>query len=402
MSKVAKNVRGRIRLYDKISPKGLDLLGEYEVGRDEIKRPDAILLRSTRIDVGDYPGLWAIARAGAGVDNINVPRATQLGIPVFYTPGANALSVAEITIGMIIGCYRNVIKAATFVKSVEANDEAELQKILKKHKSDFAGSELAGKTLGVIGLGQIGVLVANIGIKLGMRVVGYDKDPSPQNMHQLDPAVTHLKHLEYVLGEADVLTIHVPLVERTRGLIGGEQIALMKPGSILVNYARGGIVDDDAVIEALNTDHLSAYITDFPTLALRAHEKVICMPHLGASTEEAEDTCAIRAAIQLINFLGRGTVVNSVNMPEIELRLHHATGTRLVVINRDMPNMIGQVTHILGEYGHNIQAMTNESNGVIGYNLIDFEENVPDTIVGQIQKLHGVIRVRAIRFPKAS
>lgn len=401
MPQAVKNIRGRIRLYDKISPKGLDLLGEYEVGREEIKRPDAILLRSTKIDVRDYPGLWAVARAGTGVDNINVPVATQSGIAVFKTPGANALSVAEITIGMIIGCYRNVIKAASFVRSVEAVDEAELQKILKARKSDFAGSELAGKTLGVIGLGQIGVLVANAGIKLGMRVVGYDKDPSPQNMHQLDPAVIHLKHLKYVLGEADVLTVHVPLVEKTRGLIGGEQIALMKPGSILVNYARGGIIDDDAAIEALDTDRLSAYITDFPTLALRSHEKVICTPHLGASTEEAEDTCASRAVIQLKNYLELGTVVNSVNMPEVDFRLHHATVTRLAVINRDMPNMIGQITRILGEYGHNIQAMTNESNGLIGYNLIDFEKDVPDTVVGQIQKLHGVTRVRAIRLPKA-
>ncbi len=401
MPQAVKNSRGRIRLYDKISPKGLDLLGEYEVGRDEIKRPDAILLRSTKIDVGDYPGLWAVARAGTGVDNINVPVATRSGIAVFNTPGANALSVAEITIGMIIGCYRNVFKATSYVRSVETNSEENLQKILKARKSDFAGSELAGKTLGVIGLGQIGVLVANAGIKLGMRVIGYDPKPSHHNMHQLDPAVTHLKHLDYVLGEADVVTVHVPLVEKTRGLISSDKIALMKPGSILVNYARDGIIDDDAVIQALDTDRLSAYITDFPTLALCAHEKVICTPHLGASTEEAEDTCASRAVIQLVNYLEYGTVVNSVNMPEVELRLHQATVTRLAVINRDIPNMIGQITRILGEYGHNIQAMVHESNGVLGCGLIDSKETVPDTIVGQIQRLPGVVRVRAIRFPKA-
>jgi len=403
MNKVVK-YRGRIKIIDGISAAGLEALeGDYLLGGDEIKHPDAIIVRSSKISVEDYPGVKIITRAGAGYDNIDTARAAHLGIVVSTTPKGNANAVCELIYTMIGMQLRHVAEATEFVKTVHALDESVLQSAIKKRRGDFAGSELRGKTLGVIGLGQIGVLVANTGIERGMRVIGYDPYATLTNMHQLDHRVRMIRQRDqigHVLENADIITVHVPLNQRTRGLIGAPEIAHMKQGGILLNYARGEVVDIASVLAALDAGSLQAYITDFATQELRAHPKVTCTPHLGASTEEAGEGCAAMAAMQIKEYLEYGNVINAVNIPNVEMPCRPSTAVRLAVINRDVPDMIGKITHLVGEYGHNIQGMTNSSNGSFGYNIIDFDADVPSTITGQIEKMPGVVRVRAIRFPK--
>ena len=386
----------RVLVLNDVSQTGLKLLGDHKVGQDIID-PTAIIVRSAKVNTDQYPNLIAVARAGAGVDNISTVKATKKGICIFNAPGANANAVAELVF-IMLGLYaRRIDQALQFVQTLNWND-ADISAKVEEGKSRFTGFELTGKTLGVIGLGKIGVLVSNAGIERGMKVIGYDASPTLTNMHRLSPKVEIVRRMEEVFAVADVLTVHVPLSEKTRHLIGANQIALMKTDCILINYSRDGIYDDAAVLEALATHKVAAFITDFPTKALSQNQQVICTPHLGASTAESEENCSLMAARQLKNYLEYGVVTNSVNFPELETFPSQMTRIRLAIASNDVPNMIATITGVLGSSGVNIQALANESNGKISYNLVDLEVDVGDDLVERIRQLPNVLRVRALRF----
>lgn len=389
----------RIKVLNNVSEIGLSLLqNTHEVG-PEAADPEAIIVRSAKVNTDEYPNLVAVARAGAGINNVSVARATECGVCVFNTPGANANAVAELVF-IALGLYaRKIDKALRFVETLEG-DDVQIAAQVEAGKSKFTGFELTGKTLGVIGLGKIGVLVANAGIERGMKVIGYDAFPTLTNMHQLNRQVEIARRMEEVIAAADVLSAHVPFSEKTRHLIGEDQIRLMKPECILMNYARDGIYDDAAVLEALDTGKVSVFITDFPTHALIQNGRVMCTPHLGASTAESEENCAVMAAKQLKNYLEYGVIANSVNFPVIEMFPSQAIRTRLVIVNKDVPNMIAIIAGVIGDARLNIQALTNESNGKIGYNLVDLEAEVSSDVVEKIRNLPNVLRVRVLNFSK--
>ena len=390
----------RIATLNKISPEGLNLFGsEYEVA-DGLSSPDAILVRSAQLDTDNYPDTLAIARAGAGVNNITVDKAAAAGICVFNTPGANANAVAELVF-TVLGCYaRNILPGVQFARETAAVTETdkELDEKVEKGKGKFAGFELAGKTLGVIGLGKIGVLVANLGVQHRMKVVAFDPFPSVDNIHQLEPSVQILKSMAQVAAACDILSVHVPLSDKTRGIVNSQFIAGMKDGAILMNYSRGPIANEADVIAALESSKLRAYLNDFPSKALVNHPQALCTPHLGASTEESEENCATMAVTQLKGYLELGNVVNSVNFPVCESVPADSVKTRLVVINKDVPNKIAAITKALGDAGVNIASFVNKSNGKIGYNIIDVEGDIPASAVKAIDSAEDVIRTRVIKF----
>jgi D-3-phosphoglycerate dehydrogenase len=388
----------QVLVLNNISEAGLNQFGEgYEFGSD-IPDPEAILLRSAKLDTDHYPSLLAVARAGAGVNNVSVAKATERGVCVFNTPGANANAVAELVF-IMLGIYaRRINKALQFMHLLEGDDDDLITAQVEETKAKFSGFELVGKTLGVIGLGKIGVLVANAGIRHGMRVIGYDTFPTLTNMHTLNAHVEIVRRMEDVLREADVLTVHVPFSEKTKHLIGAKQIDLLKEDCILMNYARGGVYDDNAVIAALDAGKAGVFITDFPTSSLTTTENVICTPHLGASTAESEENCATMAVRQLKNYLEYGVVSNSVNFPVVETFPSQSVRSRLAIVNRDVPGMIAVITEVLGGAHINIQALTNEGNGKIGYSLIDLEVEVGGEIIEAIRRIPDVLRVRVMRF----
>lgn len=389
----------KVKTLNNISAQGLKLFGEsYSVGGEE-GSPDALLVRSAQVDTDAFDSILAVARAGAGVNNISIDKATEKGVCVFNTPGANANAVAELVFIMLGLCARNIHRSLEFSQSLAGeSDDKVLNEKVEKGKSRFVGFELAGKTLGVIGLGKIGVLVANAGLQHGMDVIGYDPFPTLGNVHLLKPQAELAHRLEDVLKKADVISVHVPLSEKTRHLISGPQLAAAKNGVILMNYARKGIYDDAAVLEGIEAGKVGAYVTDFPHKSLLGREKVLCTPHLGASTAESEENCAVMAVTQMKNYLEFGVVTNSVNFPIVETFPAGATQTRLVVINKDIPNMIADITKVLGGAGVNIQSMTNASNGKVGYNIIDLETGVPEGLVAAIRDLPNVLRVRVLSF----
>ncbi|MFA6158044.1 MAG: 3-phosphoglycerate dehydrogenase family protein [Candidatus Paceibacterota bacterium] len=387
----------RILVLNNVSKKGLALFGDaHRVGQDTTD-PEGIIVRSAKVNTDQYPHLVAVARAGAGVNNVSVARATEKGVCVFNTPGANANAVAELVFIMLGNFARHVDEALRFVRSLDGDDLSITDRV-EAEKSTFAGFELVGKTLGVIGLGKIGVLVANAGIKRSMRVIGHDAFPTFGNMHQLDSRVEVVRKMEGLLSEADVLSVHVPLSEKTKHLIGVSQVNSMKDEVILMNYAREGIYDDAAVIDGLRVGKVRAFITDFPTRALLEEKGVICTPHLGASTAESEENCAVMAAKQLKNYLEYGVVTNSVNFPTIETFPAQGIRARLAIVNKDMPGMIAVIAGMLGDAGINIQALTNESAGGIGYNLVDLGIDVGDELVSKISAAPNILRVRVLRF----
>ncbi len=389
-----------IRTLNKLSEDGLRMFGEgYDVGQD-VPDPIALIVRSSRVQTDDYPNLLAVARAGAGVNNISVDSATEKGICVFNTPGANANAVAELVFTMLGVHARNVDKALDFVRPLVNRDNVRITALVEDEKSRFTGFELAGKTLGIIGLGKIGVLVANAGVERGMKVVGFDAFPTLANMHQLSRRVVIVRKTEEVLCQSDIVSVHVPLCKETTHLIGEQQIAQMKDGSVLLNYARERICNDVCVIQALLTGKLSAYLCDFPTQELLENDKVICTPHLGASTNESEEKCTLMAVRQLKSYIELGNVTNSVNFPTLEVSPHQSIVTRLAIVNRDVPNMIAKITGILGGAEINIRSFSNESNGKVGYNLVDIDREVPGNIVEMLWKCEGVLRVRVIHFSK--
>ena len=383
-----------------IAREGLDLLGkQFSVSEDE-KDPQGILVRSAKVNTDSYASLLAVARAGAGVNNISVDQATERGICVFNTPGANANAVVDLVFPMIGVWQRNIYNGIKFCESLKELEGDQVDGEVEQQKSAFRGMEIAGKTLAVIGLGQIGVRLANGGVHRFMKVKGFDPKPVLSNIHMLLPDVELVHSLDEAIGKADIVSLHVPLVEKTRNLVNSEFIARMKKGALLVNYARGGIVDQGAVLEALDSGRLKGYIADFPTEALIGHNRVLLTPHLGASTSESEENCAMMAVREMSNYLLYGNITNSVNFPNIEMIPSDLVRTRLIVINRDVPGMIAFITNVLGDNRINIDSYKNESNGTIGYNIIDMEADVPDTIVDLIKANDDVIRTRVIPFSR--
>jgi len=388
----------KIKTMNVIAKEGLELLGDnYSVSPDEVE-PDGILVRSSKVDTDKYPGLLAVARAGSGVNNITVEKATEKGICVFNTPGANANAVVDLVFPMIGVWMRNIYKGISFCQSLANVEPSLVGKEVEARKAAFKGVEISGKNLAVIGLGQIGVRLANGGIHRHMKVKGFDPSPALANIHQLLPEVTVTRSMVKALADADVVSLHLPLSPGTQNLVDADFLAKMKKGAVLVNYARGPIVCEKDVLKALDDGHLQGYITDFPTPEAIGHPKVLTTPHLGASTTESEENCATMAVNELSTYLEYGNVVHSVNFPNIESIPSRKVNTRLIMINRDVPGMIAFATNVISGYGINIASYLNESNGTIGYNIIDLEAAVTQTLVEEIEKNSNVIRTRVIEL----
>jgi D-3-phosphoglycerate dehydrogenase len=388
----------KIKVLNKIAPEGLDLLKTNYTVNTEEQDPAGILVRSSKVDTDDFVSLLAVARAGAGVNNITVEKATDKGICVFNTPGANANAVAELVFIMLGISARNIHLAIDFCKNLTGLNDDEVTAQVESKKSGFRGFELAGKTLGILGMGKIGVLVANGGIQRHMNVIGFDPFPAMENIHQLRPDVSLAKNWREVVSKSNVLSLHMPFSDKLHHFINADRLKRLPKGAILVNYARGPLVDDAAVLNALDSEQLSAYITDFPTSAMLRHPKVISSPHLGASTEESEEMCAYMAVQELKDYLEYGTITNSVNFPTVESIPSDNVHTRLIMINRDVPGMIGFASQKIGEHNINIASYLNESNGTIGYNIIDLESPITDEVIKEIESHKDVIRTRTINF----
>ena len=385
----------KILTLNSISKLGLDRLPaeRYTVSGEE-KDPDAILLRSFKMHDMTLPaGLKAVGRAGAGVNNIPVDKLSRLGIPVFNAPGANANAVKELVIaGLVIAC-RHVCWAWDFARQASGSD-AEIAKAVEAGKKQFAGFELPGRTLGVIGLGAIGRHVANAGVALGMNVVGFDPGLTVEGAWQLSASVKKAASVEELLKQVDFLTFHVPLIDATRGMVNAERLKLVKDGVVILNFAREGIVDDRAVSDAIKAGKVYAYICDFPTNLLKNHERVVTLPHLGASTLEAEDNCAIMVAEEVKDFLENGIVRNSVNFPEVVAP--RESQYRLIVANANVPNMLGQISTAMAEAGLNIHDMVNRSRGELAYTVVDVDSPIPQTVRAQIAGIEGVMMARVL------
>ena len=388
----------KILTLNSISARGLERFprDRYDFASD-LADPDAILLRSHKLQPADVgASVKAIARAGAGVNNIPVAACTERGIPVFNTPGANANAVKELIVAALILGSRGILEGIGYVNTLtEVRDAAEMSKLLEKEKSRFRGAELMGKTLGVVGLGAIGSLVADTALKLGMDVIGYDPALSVDAAWRLPREVRKIDNLVSLFGKADYITLHLPVLESTRGLINGELLAHCRPGARLLNFAREEIVDVQAVAQALEAGSLQRYITDFPHPLLMRRSDVVLMPHIGASTDEAEENCAIMAADQLRDFLENGNIANSVNFPA--LRLDRNGGVRLAITNRNIPKMLGQLLSILADFNINVIDMLNKSRDDLAYNLIDVASEPHEEILQQMRAVVGVVNVRMIR-----
>ncbi len=391
----------RIKILNAIAPEGLSLLDNGFLVGPDIEDPHGILVRSSKLDTDEFPSLLAVARAGAGVNNISVEKATAQGICVFNTPGANANAVAELVFTMLGLSARNLHHAVEFCLGLGGLSDEEISQQVEGKKAAFRGVELAGKTLGVIGLGKIGALVANGGVLRQMKVIGYDPFPILENIHALLPEVNIARSLHEMLSHVDILSLHVPLTEKTRHFADQELISQLPAGTVLVNYSRGPIVDEEAVIRGLDSGQLGRYITDFPTRALLENPAVLTSPHLGASTEESEEHCACMAAGSLKRYLQYGTISRSVNFPTAESIPARKVHTRLIMINRDVPDMIGFVSHTIGSFGINIASYLNESNGTIGYNIIDLEEPLSSEVIAAIEAHEGVLRTRSLVYKRA-
>ncbi len=388
----------RIKIMNNIASEGLALITKKYSVREEENDPHGIVVRSSKVDLGQFPQLIAVARAGAGVNNIPVDLASEKGICVFNTPGANANAVVELVYTMLGTWLRHTLQGIMFSQSLSGLQGADLNTAVENHKKQFSGVEMAGKTLGIIGLGKIGVRVANTGVYHNMRVIGFDPYPVMENIHDLSPEVELTHSRAEMLAQADFVSLHVPLNKGTEGLVSSDFFASMKPGSLLLNFARGPIVDDDALLLALNSGGLEGYLTDFPSEKVIGHEKILISPHLGASTSESEENCARMAVRELKGYLEYGNITHSVNFPNVESTPTVKVNTRLIMINRDEPGMIGLVSNILGRHKINIMSYDNKSNGIIGYNIIDCATPVPEEVQNEINKKDGVIRTRIIRL----
>ncbi len=386
----------RIQTLNNISTKGLDRLprDRYEVG-SSVTSPDALLVRSADLHKQEIPSsVKAIGRAGAGTNNIPVTQMSLRGVPVFNAPGANANAVKELVVASMLMAARNLAPAIDFVRGLKG-DDATLHKLVEDGKKNFVGMELPGRSIGVIGLGAIGVRVANAALDLGMEVYGFDPAITVQNAWQLHPGVRQAISVDDLVSRSQFVSVHVPLLDATRGLINAERLRLMKKPAVVLNFARAEIVNEDAVIAALAEGSLHAYACDFPGTKLQGHPRVIATPHLGASTNEAEDNCAVMAADQLREFLETGNIRNSVNFPEAVLG--KATNLyRLCIANANVPNMVGQITTALARRNLNIADLLNKSRGELAYTLVDIDSPVPAELVSELSAIEGVRSVRVI------
>ena len=368
----------------------------YEVA-SEIAHPDAVILRSFNMHDMNIPEtVVAIGRAGAGTNNIPVEAMAARGVPVFNAPGANANAVKELAIAGLLLAARNICDAREYVKGLGETGDA-LNRAVEAGKKQFVGFELPGKTLGVIGLGAIGVQVANAALELGMKVVGFDPAMTVRRALQLSPGVDHADTLDQLFQRADAITVHVPLIDATRNLVNSDRLALMNKGGTIINFARGGIVDNKAALAALDSGQLHAYVSDFPTPELVAHPKVVALPHLGASTGEAEENCAIMVAENVKDYLENGNIRYSVNFPEC--RLPRMDAYRVTIANANVPNMVGQISTCLGDAGLNIEDLLNKSIGNLAYTIVDVNEPVTDEIESKLRSIEGVLALRNLGKP---
>ena len=383
----------RIHCLNNISSKGTDQLpASYEL-TDDLAQADGILVRSAALHDTEFPeSLLAIARAGAGVNNIPLDRCAEQGIVVFNTPGANANGVKEMVIAGMLLAARDIVGGIEWVD--ENSDDPNVGKAAEKAKKDFAGTELAGKNLGVIGLGAIGAMVANDALRLGMQVTGYDPYINVEHAWQLSHSIKRETNLEKLVAQSDYITVHVPLTPDTKAMFNKQLLHKMKRGAALLNFSRGGLVDDDALITALSMGRVGCYITDFPDEKILGVPGVIAIPHLGASTAESEDNCAHMAAAQLAEYLLNGNIKNSVNYPEAILP--STTAHRITIMHRNITNMVGQMTAVLAEGKHNIADMINKSRGEIAYTIIDTDHDVTEEEIAKLMAIEGVIRVRSL------
>jgi len=382
-----------ILVLNQISANGLKRLpaGQYSTGKD-IDRPDAVLVRSADMHglvVAD--SVQAIARAGAGTNNIPVAAMSARGVPVFNAPGANANAVKELVLTGMLLAARNIAPALRFVGGLDPA-MADMDKAVEEGKKNFAGFELAGHTLGIVGLGRVGCLVADAAIKLGMQVLGYDPDITVDAAWSLPAQVRKAASVAEVLKNSDFVTLHVPLVAATRDLVHAGNLTLMRPGAVLLNFSREGVVSESAVLAALDANQLRAYVCDFPSPALNHHAGVIALPHLGASTREAEENCAIMVAEQLRDYLEHGNVVNAVNFPAVSMARESAY--RVAIANANVPNMLGQISTTMAQAGLNIHNMVNKSRGEMAYTLVDVESPVSEAVLAHLRAIDGVLAVR--------
>lgn len=386
----------KIQTLNTIATSGLNQFPReiYEVA-SEIQHPDAILVRSHVMhDMSITDSVKAIGRAGAGINNIPTEMLTKRGIPVFNTPGANANAVRELVIAGMLLASRNICQAWNYVNHLESTGE-QLDKEVEQGKKQFVGFELMGKTLGVIGLGSVGVKVANAAINLGMRVIGYDPTISVNRAWELSANVQQAYSIDDLLMEADFVSFHVPLIPETKHMINHSRLQIMKPGVVLLNFAREGIIDNQALSDALNEKKVFAYVSDFPTTELKNHPRVVSLPHLGASTSEAEENCAIMIVKQIRDYLENGSIINSANFPTVEVSAHN-TGTRLAIVNANVPNMVAQISSKLAQAELNILSLLNKSRNDIAYTLIDVHSEISDKILHEINKIEGVIQIRKL------
>lgn len=387
----------RIKTLNAISPAIYTQLGSnYQVG-DNMEAPDAILVRSASMhDMPLEPSVLCIARAGAGTNNIPIDACTQAGVCVFNTPGANANAVCEMVLAAMLLSCRDIVGGVEWARTLKGQGDA-IEKAVEKGKKAFVGPELRGKTLGVVGLGAIGVLVANAAVALGMNVIGYDPMISVEHAWKLSQSVKRENSQDELFSECDFITVHVPMTDRTRGMIGRRALSLCKKGVRILNYARGGLVDEAALLEALADGRVAAYVTDFPSDALLGVKNVICTPHLGASTPESEDNCAVMAAAQTRDFLESGIIRNSVNLPAVDVA--PVTKPRLLCIHENVPNVLGSITSAVAGFGLNISDLVNRSRGNIAVSVVDIDAVPADAqpaLAKAIEQLPGMKRVRLL------
>jgi D-3-phosphoglycerate dehydrogenase len=385
----------KIQTLNKIAACGLERLPRdaYETA-SEIVNPEAILVRSQDMHTLELPAsLLAIARAGAGTNNIPIPKCTERGIVVFNTPGANANAVKELVIAAMLFSSRRLIQGLSWTQSLKGKGD-EVPELVEKGKSQFVGPEIQGKTLGVIGLGAVGVLTANAAVSLGMTVIGYDPYVSVEAAWKLNTNVRKATSLDALVAESDYITIHVPLTPETKGLFNKERLTRTKKGARIINLSRSGLVDNAAIKAELAAGRLGAYVTDLPEEELLGVENVYCIPHLGASTPEAEDNCAVMAADEIRDYLERGNIKNSVNFPAAEMA--PSGKTRITIANKNVPNMVGQITSVLAQHKLNIEDMLNKNKGEVAYNIIDVSGNLPANIKAELGAIDGVLLVRVI------
>ena len=382
-----------IQVLNNISPLGLEKFPKefYDVSNSK-DNPDAILVRSAKmhdIDIGN--SLKAVGRAGAGVNNIPLQKMSDNGVVVFNTPGANANAVKELVISSMLLASRNICQGWSYVNDLPLDN---LKATVEDGKKQYSGSELPGKTLGIVGLGAIGVEIANAASMLGMDVIGYDPSISKKNAWKISSDVEEALSLEELFSRSDFVSFHVPLVEATKNLLNAKRIALLPQGCVVINMSRDGIVDEEELIKSLDSGNVKYYVTDFPIDEKKNHERVIALPHLGASTSEAEDNCALMIAKQVKEYLENGNIINSVNFPDA--KMPRAGKERLAITHRNVPNMVRQITKAIAEEEANIVDMLNKSKGEFAYTLIDIEEKISNSVIDNIKKVEGILKVRAL------